>query len=715
MSFDRKATFGVFELDLASGELRKSGVKVRLQEQPFQVLKALLERPGEVVSREELQQRLWPDDTFVDFEGGLSTAVQKIRQALGDSSSNPRFVETLPKRGYRFVAPVEAPYRKDEPRPRGLSPALQLALAAAAVVAVGLAVFRTNDVVEHPPPEPLWTPIPLTAYPGRERTPDFSPDGSQIVFCWTGGEGGDLDVYVKSLAQGEPVQLTDNASDDFAPVWSPDGQWIAFSRLVVASSRADLVVIPALGGRERKILDYGLSSDLLWRYAVWTPDSRWLIITTRARFGSTSGGAGSSEGGRRGGLSLVSIETGELRPLTGTAEPPERQFSDLMPSVSPDGRWVAFCRFVSGSASILKIGLTPDPGPEGVEIEVTPGTGALTLAPTWSPDGADIIFYRAWEGVYASDGLWRVPAAGEAPPRPLNLSGFHPVVSPRSKRLAYQSLRTDPNIWRIPLSGPSKAAGDAERLLDSTRGEAWPTYSPDGSKIAFRSDRGGTPEIWVANADGSSPAPLTSMGAGATGNPRWSPDGRRVAFASMASGNREIYVIDADGSPGPVQLLSDHPADELLPSWSADGGWIYYTSNRSGQSEVWKSPADGGDAVQVTAEGGSAAYESSDGRRLYFVRDNELWKMPAAGGPATHVLKGVTTHHWTLLDGGFYYVPIERENEIRYFDFATGKHGLIVEMSGNVGQPWPSPDGRWLAFVMTEQVGSDLALVENFE
>ena len=178
MSFDRKATFGVFELDLASGELRKSGVKVRLQEQPFQVLKALLERPGEVVSREELQQRLWPDDTFVDFEGGLSTAVQKIRQALGDSSSNPRFVETLPKRGYRFVAPVEAPYRKDEPRPRGLSPALQLALAAAAVVAVGLAVFRTNDVVEHPPPEPLWTPIPLTAYPGRERTPDFSPDGS---------------------------------------------------------------------------------------------------------------------------------------------------------------------------------------------------------------------------------------------------------------------------------------------------------------------------------------------------------------------------------------------------------------------------------------------------------------------------------------------------------------------------------------------------------
>lgn len=102
----RTVRFGSFELDLASGELRKSGVKVRLQEQPFQVLRALVAKPGEVVGREELQQRLWPDETFVDFEDGLSTAVRKIRQALGDSASNPRFVETLPKRGYRFVAPI---------------------------------------------------------------------------------------------------------------------------------------------------------------------------------------------------------------------------------------------------------------------------------------------------------------------------------------------------------------------------------------------------------------------------------------------------------------------------------------------------------------------------------------------------------------------------------------------------------------------------------
>ena len=104
----RVIRFGVFEADLNAAELRKSGVRIRLQEQPFQVLAYLLERPGEVVSREDLRQRLWPSDTFVDFDHSLNTAVNKLREALGDSASSPRYVETLARKGYRFVAPVQA-------------------------------------------------------------------------------------------------------------------------------------------------------------------------------------------------------------------------------------------------------------------------------------------------------------------------------------------------------------------------------------------------------------------------------------------------------------------------------------------------------------------------------------------------------------------------------------------------------------------------------
>lgn len=102
----RTLRFGIYEADLAAGELRKNGRKIRLQEQPFQILALLLEHPGEVVTREEIQQKLWPSDTFVDFDHGLNTAINKIRTALGDSAVNPRFVETLAKRGYRFLAPV---------------------------------------------------------------------------------------------------------------------------------------------------------------------------------------------------------------------------------------------------------------------------------------------------------------------------------------------------------------------------------------------------------------------------------------------------------------------------------------------------------------------------------------------------------------------------------------------------------------------------------
>jgi cholera toxin transcriptional activator len=118
------ARFGVFELDLSAGELRKSGVKLRLQDQPFQVLTLLLERAGEVVTREELQQKLWPSDTFVDFDHSLNTAINKVREALGDSASSPRYVETLARRGYRFIYPLqpETPAEPTPPAPAASAP-----------------------------------------------------------------------------------------------------------------------------------------------------------------------------------------------------------------------------------------------------------------------------------------------------------------------------------------------------------------------------------------------------------------------------------------------------------------------------------------------------------------------------------------------------------------------------------------------------------------
>jgi DNA-binding winged helix-turn-helix (wHTH) protein len=140
-SAGRILRFGVFEVDLAAGELRKSGVRIRLQEQPFQVLALLLERPGDVVTREDLRQKLWPADTFVDFDHSLNTAVNKLREALGDSATSPRYIETLARRGYRFLAAVQ--------RPDASVPSVETQLAASAPAAEPIALHPDLDV---PPP-----------------------------------------------------------------------------------------------------------------------------------------------------------------------------------------------------------------------------------------------------------------------------------------------------------------------------------------------------------------------------------------------------------------------------------------------------------------------------------------------------------------------------------------------------------------------------------
>ncbi|MCP5118006.1 MAG: hypothetical protein GY953_44895, partial [bacterium] len=174
--------FGAFEADFQARELRKRGLRIRLQEHPFRLLAILLERPGEVVTREEIQKRLFPEDTFVEFDHSVNTAIQKIRQALGDSATHPRFVETLPRRGYRFVAPVEGILAEQPPPPaKHRRPVLVVVvvavalLAAAALIAAMVAWFTARRT----PKTPL-TAVPLTTYPGSELEPSFSPNGEEV-------------------------------------------------------------------------------------------------------------------------------------------------------------------------------------------------------------------------------------------------------------------------------------------------------------------------------------------------------------------------------------------------------------------------------------------------------------------------------------------------------------------------------------------------------
>ena len=222
--------FGVFEFDLKARELRKRGVRLKLQQQPFQVLAMLLERPGEAVTREQLRSELWSDDTYVLFDKNLSTAVQKIRQALGDSSTSPQYVETIPRVGYRFIAPVDPCETSAVPETPGhfRSKVAWGVAGLTALLLLGASLAWQPRLT--PPARDFPQETPLTAYPGQEIDPAFSPDGSQVAFAWNGAEDGDFDLYLRTLGPGDPVRLTEDPKDDTDPAWSPDGRFIAFIR-----------------------------------------------------------------------------------------------------------------------------------------------------------------------------------------------------------------------------------------------------------------------------------------------------------------------------------------------------------------------------------------------------------------------------------------------------------------------------------------------------
>ncbi len=367
--------FGIFEVDLASGELRRNGVRVHLQEQPFQVLAALLESPGEIVTKQELQERLWKDDTFVDFDRSLATAINKVRQALGDSATSPRFIETVPKRGYRFIGPG-AVRHGSFPRTSTTRQRLLWAAFAIGLIAVTAGLYAG---LWKPQPETVFKPmeaVPFTTDRGLVGKPTFSPDGTYVAYDWSGEDQSNWDIYVKLVGPGEPLRITTNDASDYAysPSWSPDGTRIAFFRGNPVRGKVGVYIIPALGGRERKLAEIHQSALAMQVGTCldWSPDSLWLAVCDGP----------SPTGPFR--LFLLSVGTSELRQLTTPAADGSPK-SDITPAFSPDGRMIAFAR--GGPAPVLEIyllDLGDDFTPQGDPRPLT-ALGTLARGPVFPP------------------------------------------------------------------------------------------------------------------------------------------------------------------------------------------------------------------------------------------------------------------------------------------------------------------------------------------
>ena len=736
--------FGVFEVDARNKELRRSGTAVKIREQSFSILVFLLEHAGELVTREDLRRVLWPSDTFVDFDHSLNTAVMKLREALGDSADTPLYIETIPKRGYRFIAPLsQAVNVRDEPaRGKGaadsdsvsppvapsddgvasprqlaeeLSPAppkskqstsdrvwlkIGAGIFAIAVIVLAAVVGYRLHRPQRPQEQQALTAVPFTALSGRAISPAFSPDGSRIAFAWNGDPKGGakgLDLYVKAIGSETLLRLTQHPSEWISPTWSPDGTQIAFHR--VAGDDTGIYVVPALGGPERRLR----STQLPWRGFVnipfstisWSPDGKWIAFNDVMR---------EAESAR---IVLLSTETLETRQIPVNPE----CMGEGLPSFSHSGRYLAYwCSLNGGDEATLSFVQLPDGKPRTIASFQAWPTGL-----TWSADDRRLIC-SFWESSYE---LGEVTVANGARKRLTFLgAAAQPSVSAKGDKLTFSATYISSNIWRKDLL---HAAFPGVGLVPSSRGQFDAQYSPDGKRIAFASLRSGVLGVWVSNDDGSSLVQISNP-AQPSGSPQWSPDGSKIAFDSRPLDSWEIYV--ADISEGIPRKLVTSISSLLRPHWSRDGKWIYFRSQDPGRMGLYRCPASGGDAIAISKDiDGFSPQESFDGKTIFFANHESkptLKKVLSPGQPATESeVDGLPRVNdsslWTVAPGGIYFVPADASRSIRYFDFATRQIHRVLEVDrAFVSGLSVSSDSRWLLYSQIGDVNSDIMLVDHF-
>jgi len=539
--------FGVFELDLRAGELRRNGSKIKLQEQPFQVLAELLDRPGKVVTREELRNRLWPADTYVDFDHSLNAAIRRLRDALGDSAENPTFVETVARRGYRFLAPVSGA-NGDHSGQGELAAVVPItaprrhhwwiagAIAAVALVLIGLAVGLF--LAPHPPAPGRITP--LTANPAGDpvRTAAISRDGRHLAFSDETG------FYLRQIDTGEthPVDLPEEMSATSIS-WAPDNDHVIVA-LSAVNRRPSLWDISVLGGSARKFVDDGSQPSI-------SPNGKQIAFV-----------AGQALHQR---IWLAGLNGDPPRELLG-------EDGDLFGTISwsPDSRKIAYttAKFTYGYGTKGNIAIADlgDPALPGQRVRPTLvlSLAGLNAPMTWAPDGYLIYTLEEPRPRQADSNLWSTRLNADmkpsgAPVRLTNDQGavFAVSASADGTRIAYVKGVPQPDVYVAKLQ-TSGALEEPQRLTLDDRQDLPYDWTTDNKSVIFTSDRTGTFCVYKQSIGQAMPDLLISGNQHLMG-PRLNPDGTQILYLvnpNWGDPNFEVPLMSMPLTGGPAREIA---------------------------------------------------------------------------------------------------------------------------------------------------------------
>jgi DNA-binding winged helix-turn-helix (wHTH) protein/Tol biopolymer transport system component len=675
--------FGSFEIDRRTGELRRDGVRIKLQEQPFKLLEILLENAPDLLTREELAKKIWDNDTFVNFDHSLNIAMYKIRTALGDTAENARFVETVPKRGYRFIAPVEPIPEPDTQWPASdiLMPKLPavrhsrkawafLGIFVIAIALVGIVLNRTNSSA------PLnFAYTQLTNFPDAAFAPAISSDGRLLAFIRGNTDFPSMgQIYVKRLPDGDPIQLSEDPRPKYGIAFSPDGTQITYTVTNPERYGRDTVTVPATGGQPRPFMHNAAALS-------WLDDGHLLF----SRF--------------RSGVHMGIVRTADrFSDLREIYFPPHERQMVYFSWASPDRKWVLLSE-KSRTGAWLPCRIVPM---DGSSTGRTVGPQGECRWASWSPDGRLMYFSAVVNG---ASHIWR-QRFPDGMPEQLTFGPAEEMdvaVEPDGRSLISSVGINESAVWFHDARGdrPVSAEGYA----------SFPVLSADNKLVYYKLRQAGSPalnELWMTDIESGKSRPVV-QGLSLDNRYDLSIDGKEVLFAAAASdGVVQVWVAPVDNSSPPVQLTSsggDHP-------FFGPDGQIIFRYAEGNAHYIYRADRDGSAPVRIIPHSILNIKAVSPDRRWVIVHKPvdgttpvEVVAVPLSGGEAIRICPGTCIVKWTSDKKQLFIRPLAQKSD-------TGKAAVFTLQPGEM--PKLPPSGLETTALAASSKGGFVVDMSNF-